>query len=303
MYNYRPSGANSKCFTLFSHICQVSRKLKVDLKLINVYLKADAYSFPPHINQKINIFIHSPNSLPSFLLEKDTPIVLDIKKSPVLTNIEYNQVTTELLDSNYDTNCFEYDIDYKLANFNMRSDCMTSCTQNYHDEHCNVKGYSITGSLLRKQFLEQNTNELTFMDINQINCIENNISDVDNFCQQKCKPDCIYSYYPTSHTQEEYEIEDNGLWFKFNIRHNSLPDVLITYLPQTTFLSLVCNFGGLLGMWLGLSFINIINLLVLNTYRALRRPLIKQQNNIFIRKNINVKFNLNNNVDIQDVEN
>ena len=36
-----------------------------------------------------------------------------------------------------------------------------------------------------------------------------------------------------------------------------MPDIIIKYLPQTTFLSLVCNFGGLLGMWLGLSVLNI----------------------------------------------
>ena len=295
------SGANFKCFTLFSQICKVSRKLKIDLKHITIYLKADAFSFPPHINQKLNLFVHSPNSLPQF--DQDTPIVQDIKKSLISTTIEYNQVTTELLDSSYDTNCFEYDIDYKFANFNMRSDCITYCSQNYLAQQCNITGYSHTGSLLRKKLLEQNTNELKYLDINKIYCVDN-ISDVDNLCQQKCKPDCIYRYYSTTHTQEEERIGDNygELWFMFLIKHNSLPDVSITYLPQTTFLSLVCNFGGILGMWLGLSFINIINMLVLNIYRISRRPLI-QQYIFFIRKPVPVQLDITQNIQMHDVEN
>ncbi len=38
-----------------------------------------------------------------------------------------------------------------------------------------------------------------------------------------------------------------------SIKHNKIPDILITHLPEITFNAFVCNFGGLLGLWLGLS--------------------------------------------------
>ena len=38
-----------------------------------------------------------------------------------------------------------------------------------------------------------------------------------------------------------------------------MPDFIIRYIPELTFISFVCNFGGLLGMWLGVSFLSIIN--------------------------------------------
>ena len=32
-----------------------------------------------------------------------------------------------------------------------------------------------------------------------------------------------------------------------------MPDMVVTHFPSITFIQFVCNFGGLLGMWLGLS--------------------------------------------------
>ena len=38
-----------------------------------------------------------------------------------------------------------------------------------------------------------------------------------------------------------------------------MPDILIRYIPEITFNSFACNFGGLLGMWLGVSILSIIS--------------------------------------------
>ena len=40
-----------------------------------------------------------------------------------------------------------------------------------------------------------------------------------------------------------------------------MPDILIVHIPDICFISFVCNFGGLLGMWLGVSFLSIIDLI------------------------------------------
>ena len=43
------------------------------------------------------------------------------------------------------------------------------------------------------------------------------------------------------------------------LKPSRLPTVQINYLPKITFISFVCNFGGLLGMWLGMSFLTVLN--------------------------------------------
>ena len=43
---------------------------------------------------------------------------------------------------------------------------------------------------------------------------------------------------------------------EIQIRHNGLPDVDLKHLPETTFIEFIFNFGGLLGMLLGLSMVS-----------------------------------------------
>ena len=41
--------------------------------------------------------------------------------------------------------------------------------------------------------------------------------------------------------------------------HNIFPDITFTHIPKITFVSYGSNFGGLMGMWLGLSLLDIFN--------------------------------------------
>ena len=63
--------------------------------------------------------------------------------------------------------------------------------------------------------------------------------------------------------------EKNPDKLELYIEHNNMPDLLITAIPEITFISFVCNFGGLIGMWLGISILvifkdvcNVIHLLI-----------------------------------------
>ena len=47
----------------------------------------------------------------------------------------------------------------------------------------------------------------------------------------------------------------------FEILHNSMPDITIRYIPEMPLLTFICNFGGILGMWLGLSFYTIFDII------------------------------------------
>ena len=84
---------------------------------------------------------------------------------------------------------------------------------------------------------------------------------VEHRCTQKCRKDCKFIYYIYTHG----ELKDVNLKYtdlRIEINHNNLPDILIKYLPRTEFISLVCEFGGLIGMWLGLSVIAVCETLI-----------------------------------------
>ena len=166
--------------------------------------------------------------------------------------IKFTKVTTELLGDGYNTNCFEYDLDYKFANFNMRSDCITSCIRKNIRNECNLNGLMIYDGLLRHELLK-NLGSIHY-NYENLEC-QSTIFEFSKIkCRELCKKDCTFRYFPST-----YQIWPNDdLKFHLMIQFNQMPDTYIKYLPQTTFLSLVCNFGGLLGMWLGLSFLNIL---------------------------------------------
>ena len=161
---------------------------------------------------------------------------------------------TKLLDERYDTKCFEYDIDYKHANFNMRSDCITHCYQRKMNEIIGagsqgaVESYAPSEFLLRNEAMKQIPN--VFFEHDQFN--DPSIkSKVKLACFNECPKDCIHKYY--SMDQEEVtRFEDDGDIYIY-IVHDITTDVIITHIPEITFISLICNLGGLIGMWLGIS--------------------------------------------------
>ncbi len=63
---------------------------------------------------------------------------------------------------------------------------------------------------------------------------------------------------------------------------------MIQYLPQTTFISFVCNFGGLLGMWLRLSVVTILSEtlnLLLKSANIFKNNYISVKNKTILLKN------------------
>ena len=108
-------------------------------------------------------------------------------------------------------------------------------------------------------------------------------------CNRECLDECQLKYY-------QYDIERKPKGVRdfyppiIEIRHSNLPDIIIKHIPQTTLISFVCSFGGLLGMWLGLSFITIsreaINLIIKIASKKLKFVTmvnINMKDSIFIR--------------------
>ena len=245
-----------KCFTFFSGLESFWRNFTFKLSLIEFHLFPRYFIWvPDQLFKEISFSMHSPNTLPR--MNKENFILL---KTDLIHNFQYSQINTKLLGKGYDTNCYDYDLNYKHANFNMRSDCITSCYRSYVQNMCKISGHPSMQELVRADWLEINQNKL--IDQN-IKCYQDKIEIITSECSNECRSDCKFSYYLWQLNSRKRN-RDEGHTHLINIKPNRLPDIHINYLPQITFISFVCSFGGLLGMWLGLSFYGIItNLAIL----------------------------------------
>ena len=273
---FRFISENKKCFTFFSWLDEFWRHFTIDLEQINIEFEHDkGFSSIYQNSVMYSLAIHSPNSLP----ELNSYPRFDYILRRLSSTYKYHQVHIDLFKPQYDTNCFEYDLDYKFANNNMRSDCITHCYQDAKRKKCNTHGIIPSWYLLRKQIFLQDKS-LKFTD----SC--NDQDNVINDCMIRCKNDCKFKYYLIEQSPIPGDIKNKT---EIIIEHSQLPDIKIEHLPEVTFILFVCNFGGLLGMWCGLSVLamfNSINILLVN----------------FIDKrkitNVNVFNNTNSNNDI-----
>ena len=250
-----------KCITYFTQLQPIWRHVRLKLPRIFVTMLFPYKSMPkPYLTgYKYLLAIHSPNSLPHFenmrIIDPDT-----------INEISFSQVKTQLLGEGYDTNCYDYDLDYNHVNFNMRSDCITECILKSsgrinNENYCKVCPYPIRKENFRIEKLIDQC-KLDFRNYFPYD------STIEFICNKNCRMDCDFNYYlweqkttnmprvKKENIRLEYSFEGRTRYF-ISIKHNHFPDILIEYLPQTTFLSFVCNFGGILGMYLGLSILTI----------------------------------------------
>ena len=201
-----------KCFTFFSFLQQKWREYQTYFYYMFIKINYDFDIIPPSNLNRIYFAAHSSN----VLLE----LSFQFYRLAYLKNqyfIKYSFLKTALLDKRYNTNCFEYNLDYKHANFNMKSDCITHCYQRRMNEIVNhgvIESYAPSHYLLRKQ-------------------------------------DCNYKYYTMDKELQSTKEDSDKIAIYFE--HDHMPDISITHIPEITFISLVCNLGGLIGMWLSIS--------------------------------------------------
>ena len=161
------------------------------------------------------------------------------------------------MGNNFDTNCFEYNLDYSYSNFNMRSDCIAWCYQQKTNKLCNSQAHILSGDLFRKEVWYQDEKKtLNHCFSNDTGRISSIHGDIISSCNKECQKDCKFAYYTLD--VKNARSNANSDRTKIYLEHSSTPDITVNYLPEITWLSLVCNFGGLLGMWLGICFIGII---------------------------------------------
>ena len=73
------------------------------------------------------------------------------------------------------------------------------------------------------------------------------------------------------------------------IKRSSIPNIIVRLILEMSLMSIVCNFGGLLGMWLGFSVLSISK----DIFNSFRRFYIFNINKINLTKNKITNVNLN----------
>ena len=109
-----------------------------------------------------------------------------------------------------------------------------------------------------------------------------------NYCSARCKPDCNTRLYFTDINKiHDWSSETNEVYI-LNIKPGSIPHTIVRHSFEMTLMSFICNFGGLLGMWLGFSVLSISK----HIFQSIDRLISFDGNkiNLFINNNFNQNF-------------
>ena len=236
------------CFTYFSALQEYWHSFQMDFKSIEVHIRND-YTHYPSVNEYL-IAIHSPN-----ILQKVSELDYFWVEPDVDYSITYSQLITELLVKGFESNCYEYNVRNEYGTIRMENDCRMHCIAQILKE--NYKSTTalnlLTLDLVRREHSSHFGNISTPINTNSV------LNDTHFWeCSEKCKSDCSSKQYFTvmsikQVTDISYLSDNTHVKFE----HNSIPDIIVRQSDEMSLMSFVCNFGGLLGMWLGFSILSI----------------------------------------------
>ena len=236
-------GRKSFCFTYFSALNDYWKSFRMDLSKIYIAIKDDFIKLFPVFTHLIAI--HSNNILPNY-----NPLDYFSVNPNVNYDVKYNKLNIKLVLERFESNCAEYDIVNERDSNRMHSDCLVKCYSAFFKEKykCLTKDLKF---LITKDLVSSFGN----VSIN-LNITEPDGSDhEDTICYDRCKPDCNTEKYLTD--IRATKIVDLEQVIKLVLYHNSIPDIIVRHSLEMSLMSFVCNFGGLLGMWLGFSVLTL----------------------------------------------
>ena len=268
----------AKCFTFFSHLNLTWRNYQIHIDKIVIKIQYNFKWFPfTRMNAPVKISIHAPDELP--LHESDNFVSLRPFRS---YEYSYTHWKSEYVGPSYLANCKNYSLDDSQPENRMRSNCLKHCILKRFMECININRNDIefdrdiiywTKDLWTKQdffendqveFLQYFNYEMILKNRSKI-IIEKCSSMVTQFkaeCNRLCEKKCINHYY-SLHQQNNQEnlvldqIDSTGI----ELSPSSHPNQITKYKPEMSPIAFASNFGGLLGMWLGLSALALLNIL------------------------------------------
>ena len=228
-----------KSYTLFSHSESSWNNITMVFDDFQIVFQVDTHSLPNFPKNEIYILMHSPNTLSiegfSFVNPGNVYV------------IKYSQWNIIRLGKGYDTDCREYD-----PKKYTRNDCIFDCYQERAKYNCGTNNFVNFPYVVlkKKNYFEQSNLNISKCYIQ----LEIRLKILE-ICYNQCHKECHITYYSfTINKLKEYNMNRIQLFFK----HNQMPDLTIRHIPEMPFLTFICNFGGILGMWLGVAFVDIL---------------------------------------------
>ena len=233
-----------KCFTFFSALKPWWKNYRVlNEKGILLQIRFSQQWYPIKKNHFAKILLHSPNILP----------VMDSQALPIYigqySSFQYNKIEMQYLEGDYDKSCHNYDLDANSTKINNKHDCLFGCLVHHYGPNCSFYIILSYTTILTMDNLPAGHNGKLCDQFEHVKLI--GYDQVYSSCQKLCKSECYQAQYFYSGKVIGQSRVANGIEVMLN--RNALPDISIEYMPEMTFISLVCNLGGLVGMWCGAS--------------------------------------------------
>ena len=239
----------AKCFSYFTLLQKHWRKFLTSFTTLTLTIDHGVPFHSIAISDKLYFSTHSPNILPDIIIPGENFIEL---KFGYDYDMAFSYIKIQHLEK-YDSGCVKYDLDYKHANNNMRSDCLLNCMKKL--AKCKF-GEEPPESLLRREYFEKNLDRKPRL----CKILRGKLTMYHKQCQMKCPMNCMFTYYTVGIIQDQREetVEIERLTrASIRLKHNQLPDYIVKHVPEFTFITFICNFGGILSLWLGFSIMSV----------------------------------------------
>jgi hypothetical protein len=184
------------------------------------------------------LFVHDSNQLQSFPRSKLSSLPLESLKTQSI-QIYYEKKLFKLLAAPYETDCYDYS-----RNIKSQAQCFNEF---------------LFEEFLQNNCLPKNDDLLTFVINNDNYSIfkyrfcENDKFKIRNKSQifnlNKCRKACNEEVYETWYSNEK--------WSQINLKPKNLKYTAFEHKPGMEFNQFLVNFGGLLGLWQGLSYFEL----------------------------------------------
>ena len=255
-----------KCFTFFSGLDPAYRGRKFKLIKLEMQFEHNRHIFPTVLynSSDFHITLHSPNALPDYRREES---FLNLKIGGFYS-VSYSGNHIHLLPAPYETSCRNYPLNGPEDD--MKSDCIQKCIDEkmldfFPDKQCVFTYYNF--KLIRKENLKRLANiplcDYWKFDQDTLAKMNNAQIHLDTDCKNKCLDNCEETFYEFKVGEiKGWTIIKNANEFALTVQHNRFPDQIITHKPIMRWIEVASNFGGLLGMWLGLSIAFVLDYLI-----------------------------------------
>lgn len=253
-----------KCFTFFSHLNREWRHLKMDFSKMTIVLHYDRRwnSVLELAKHGFEMALHSPDELPDLKQFRNFHFGHSY-------DIVFNRWTVDLREvRQFDQiKCQEYDLDDELPVNRMHSECVRHCI---HDK---LKNCWIQKNPFYGQREDVNScvplslridRHMSYIAMKLCGYVfECLVVEFERECQNRCPKTCVNHVYNFDVIADRHEwpqaMKEPFPTARISIKHNQLPDQTTKHTPAMSFIQFISGFGGLLGMWLGLSAVAVLD--------------------------------------------